>query len=199
MGKIGKIICLCALTVWCTLILMSCGDDKSGCEAFKKNMLSDFTVEVEYLIDMNGNPLTGSAVITKDDNLRLDIASPEPFSGISVSCDAEGNPDVISLTYSGIKAEVPRAAMEKFVFLMNAMSESTACALDSQKKKSFLPNEILADSSSGILPYSVSFTHENAEYSFTYDSLTSLPLEIRAENENCKCEIKIIEFKAETE
>lgn len=180
----------------------SCNADKSGCEDFKKNMLSDYSAKIEYLIDMEGNPLFGTAVITKTDELRLDIESPEPFSGISISCNAVGYPDVISLTYSGIKAEVPRAAMEKFVFLMNSMSEATALELDRQKKKDFFLNEEATDgkeSAVSLIPYSVSFSHENAKYTFTYDSLTAVPVEISAESESCKCEIKIIEFKAETE
>jgi len=177
--------------------LFSCGD-KTGRRELRKTMLSDFTSEIDYLIELEEKPVSGSAVITKNQRLRLDILSPDPYSGISVECDVTGEAEVVSISYSGIKAEVPGKAMEKLVFLMNMMSESTASALGNQNAKDYKEcGEYLSEDYKEAKPYEVCFTHDGAEYVFIYDSVTGMPLEIFADNGYCKAEIKVRKLKTE--
>ena len=175
------------------LTAFSCGRDKTGKSEFKNKMLSDFTAEIDYLIDLDENPILGTAVITKGEKLRIDIESPDPYSGISVECDAAGEADVISISYSGIKADVPRNAMEKVVFLMNMMSERTACELDNKSGKDFImcPEQYVSEALPMAVPYEVSLSYEDTEYMFIYDSVTGAPLEIFADNGYCRAEIKV--------
>ena len=181
------------------VLLFGCGRDETGKSEFENNMLSDFTAEIDYLIDFDGNPVSGSAVITKNDELRLDVISPDPYSGISVTCDASGKADVVSISYSGIKAELPKAAMEKLVFLMNMMSERTACELDNQSDKSFKRCEemYMSEDLPEAVPYEVSFLCDGTDYMFIYDSITGVPLEIFADNGYCRSEIKVKKLKTE--
>ena len=181
----------------CCFGLLSCSEDKTGKHEFQKNMLSDFSAQVDFLVDFSGNPVAGKAEVTKSRTLRIDIDSPDPFSGISVECDMAGNPGVVSISYSGIKAEVPKAAMEKFLFLMNMMSEETALQLEKQGKGSYKPCEemYVSEDFPEAVPYEVRLSYDNTEYIFIYDSITGIPLEIFADNGECKAEIKVRELK----
>lgn len=185
------------VTVVAAMCLFSCGDE-TGRRELRKTMLSDFTSEIDYLIDIDGNPILGNAVITKNQRLRLDILSPDPYSGISVECDVTGEADVVSISYSGIKAELPGKAMEKLVFMMNMMSENTASALGRQNAKDYKEcGEYLSEDYKEAEPYEVCFTHDGTEYVFIYDSVTGMPLEIFADNGYCKAEIKVRKLKTE--
>lgn len=171
----------------------SCGNDKTGRHDFAITMLSDFSADIDFLMDFDGNPISGTGKITKDDNLRFDVLSPDPYSGISIECDALGQADMISISYSGIKAEVPKTAMEKLLFVANMMSESTALAIKQQKGKDFkICEEMYSDVQPGYsAPYEVRFNYDNTDYIFIYDSINGMPLEIYGDNGYCKAEIKV--------
>ncbi len=188
---------VCIAVFLCCFGLFSCSEDKTGRDEFQKNMLSDFVADIDFLIDFAGNPVSGKALVTKSRTLRIDIDSPDPYSGISVECDMGGNPGVVSISYSGIKAEVPKAAMERFVFLMNMMSEQTALHIEKQSKGSYKPCEemYMSEDLPQAVPYELRFSYDNTDYIFIYDSITGIPLEIFADNGDCKAEIKVRKLK----
>ena len=193
MKKIALSILFAFVMIIVAISAVSCSGEKNGKHLFEKNMLSDYMAEIDFLIDFDGNPLSGSAKITKNKLLRLDVYSPDPYSGISIECDVSGKADMISIVYSGIKVEIPRNAMEKLVFLANMMSESTAFAIKEQKDSSFTKCEELyvSEDIPNAVPYEVRFQHDGADYIYIYDSVTGIPLEIFADNDYCIAEIKV--------
>lgn len=186
------------ISVWAIcLFVISCSNDTSGRNAFEKNLLSDFTAKIDYVFYIDDGVISGNGVITKANDLRLDITSPDPYTDISITSTDGSNADMISISYSGIKAQVPRSAMERLVFLMNTMSERTAGFIRGMPNKSFKACEdtFVSKDMPDAIPYELQGIFDNTAYIFIYDSITGVPLEIYGDNGYCRAEIKIKEFK----
>lgn len=177
--------------------LDSCADEKNGRRDFEKILASDYTAEIEFSVDFMGNPLAGEAVVTRSDTVRIDILSPDPYSGISVESDADDKASVISISYAGVKAEIPKQSLEKIEFVIGMFSDSASNAVAKAKKEAFAPcsENYISDTLSETVPYECVFSVGENSYSYIYDSRSGMPLELFGANDGCKAEIKINKLK----
>lgn len=183
--------------IFAVVALSACSGDESGRRRLEKMLDSDYSAEVEYSVDFMGNPLVGEAKITKCDTVRIDILSPDPYSGISVTADANDRASVIGISFSGVRAEIPKGSLEKLEFVVAMFSYSVSNAVARAKNDSFLPCDepYTAPGLAECVPYECKFSVGDTDYFYVYDSKTGLPLELFAKNGSCSAEIKINKLK----
>ncbi len=180
------------------VMLSACSADRAGKKTFISTLFSEFTTDVEYLITYGENTIAGDIRVTKDENaLRLDLLSPDPFTGMSVESKGAGDAYMLSIGYSGISAELPGAALDKISLLMTLFSDDTAADLEALSQKSFVMCEeaYAVEGLGSVTPYMVECTVGDIRYMYIYDSLTGTPIRMIAGMGENTVELKIKKFK----
>ena len=175
----------------------SCSGSSSGRKDLVKALFSDYTAEVEFLFECDGNSVAGTARVTRDENVRFEITAPDPYTGISVASDASGRSSLLSISYSGIKSEVPKDLLDRLSLAMTLFSDEIACEAENLPTKAFSACEELytVEGLGEIQPWKTEFTAGTVNYIIVYDSVTGYPLDLCAENEGNALEVKIRKIK----
>ncbi len=192
-----RFVIVALITILMGLIMISCAENKSGKKELLSVMHSDYSADVEYLLDADGVSVSGEARITRNENVRIDILSPDPYTGLSVQGDALDKASVISLEYSGIKAEIPKNALEKLNIILSMFADSAATAISDLKKDAFTesPEEYTLPGHKNSIPYEVRFSKGDIEYIYIYDSVSGIPLSVCAKSGGTAVQIKIKKLK----
>lgn len=191
-------IAVCLLSaVLISITLFSCSGKENGKKELVSLMNSDYVADVEYLLEAGELSVCGEARITRNENVRIDILSPDPYTGLSVQGDALDKASVISLEYSGIKAEVPKNALEKINIILSMFSDSAATQIQGLKNDEFTesPDEYTLAGHTNSIPYEVKFSKGDIEYIYIYDSVSGVPLSICAKSGGTAVQIKIKKLK----
>ncbi len=105
------------LLITLCIFFVSCGENGKK-ERSVKN-LSDalrtsYEAELSFCVRQGGEALEGDAMLLRDGaNVRLDILSPEPVSGLSIEYDAAGAPSTVAVHFKGIDTTLPTAAISR--------------------------------------------------------------------------------------
>ena len=110
---------------------------------------------------------------------------------------ADDRADIISLSYSGIKAELPKNALDKLDLMLSLFADSVAASAEKTPINAFVPcEEVYAvEGLAETKAYKAEFSHGNIRYLVVYDSLTGTPLDLCAEADGSAVEVKIKNFK----
>lgn len=176
-------------TVGCT--------DATGKKNLCTTLFSPYVAEIEFVFEKDGESVAGTAHVTRSDTVRIDITSPDPFTGVSAEMGADDRTDIISLSYSGIKAELPKHALDKLDLMLSLFADSVAAAVEKTPGSAFVPcEEVYAVEGLGeIEAYQTEFLCGDIRYILVYDSVTGTPLDICAEYDGSAAEVKIKKFK----
>ena len=199
-----KSIRICArFCLFCTLfvlpmLLVSCSSQENGKKAFTKTLFSDYIADAEFLFECDGASVAGTARITRDDNIRIDITAPDPYAGISVETDASEQSSIISISYSGIKADISKIMLDKINLALTLFSDTAAAAAEKTPASDFVRcEEVYTVEGLGETDaYRVEFTLGDTQYIYVYDSITGTPLDLCAKNSGSVVEVKMKKFKA---
>lgn len=193
-----RVCAMAALLTVCAVLLAACGGAPNGKKAFTDALFAAYMADVEFLFEYDGTSVAGTARVTRDDNIRIDITAPDPFTGISVQSDAADRSSIVSISYSGIKADISKSVLEKINLVLTLFSDSVAGAVEKTPAASFLPcEEVYAiEGLSSTQAYKVEFTVGDIRYLCVYDRVTGTPLDLCAESGGSAVEVKIKKFKA---
>ncbi len=112
--KAFSVILICTLLCSCT----ENGRKESSVQNISDTLRSSYTSELSFSVRQASESLEGEAILSRDDaNVRLDIKSPEPVSGLSVEYDAAGAPSSVAVHFKGIDTTLPSAALTKINIL----------------------------------------------------------------------------------
>lgn len=181
------------------MILCSCTANKSGRKHLERILFSDYAAEIEYQFKFNDTSLSGNGRITREETVRLDILSPDPYTGISVQGDISDKIETVSISYSSIKADVPKNVLNKLSLVLSMFSDTASCAVENANTSDFVKSEseYSPDFLNECVPYEVCFMQGETEYIYTYDSITGIPVYICAKTKDLSVDIKIKKFKTE--
>jgi hypothetical protein len=195
--KKTKLLLAATLAILLTFMLASCSADKSGRKELADMMFSQYTAEVDFLFEYGESSVSGSARVTRGENVRIDILSPDPYSGISVESDAADNAGIISISYSGIRADINKNVLDKISLVLSMFSDTAASAVDCAPKGAFLIYEeaYSSDTMPKVSPYEARFSAGNTDFIYIYDSISGTPLDMYAKTDNASAQIKIKKFK----
>ena len=180
-----------------SLVLTSCGLSSNGKKELIGTMFRGYTADAEYLFEVDGQSVAGTACITKDENIRIDITAPEPYTGICILSDANDSASIISISYSGIKADVPKSALDKLSLVLTIFGDTALDAIDKAPSKSFVRCEetYSLEGLGDTEPYEVGFSVGDIDYIYVYDSVTGAPIDLVAKSGGNAVEIKIRKLK----
>lgn len=182
------------LSVMAAMFLSGCKGDQYARNKFEKAMFSDYTAEIEFVINSGKDSVCGTAIVTKKDTLRIDVLSPDPYAGISISADFN-DLSVVSISYDGVKAQVPKNMLERLGAMLSVFSDKAAVGVEKAKKSAFGYCEEISDAQSTLCECKTS--NENIEYVFIYDKKSGYPYEIYAKNDSGATEVKFKKIKFE--
>lgn len=187
------------LMALCALLFCSCADARAGKKELIGALFSAYTADVEFLFECDGESLSGTARVTKGDDIRIDITAPDPYAGISVQSDADDRSSVISLSYSGIRAELSKSVLDRLNLVLTVFSDAVAAELEKTASSAFVPCEEIytVEGLGETSPYQVEFSRGDIRYLVIYDSVTGIPFDLCAESGGSVAEIKVKKFKAE--
>ena len=113
--------------------LFSCAK-KDGREKLCEFLFSGgYEAEFDFSLSGGENEISGSATVKKDEKVRLQFASPDPFSSLSVESDELGEPGVLIFNYYGMRAPLPDKAMGKISLLLSLFDDEMPKAIRSSR------------------------------------------------------------------
>ncbi len=190
-------ILFAALALLCLAPLLAGCGDSTGKKDLCRTLFSPYAADIEFVFEKDGESVAGTAHVTRADTVRIDITAPDPFTGISAEMGADDRADIISLSYSGIKAELPKNALDKLDLMLSLFADSVAASAEKTPINAFVPcEEVYAvEGLAETKAYKAEFSHGNIRYLVVYDSLTGTPLDLCAEADGSAVEVKIKKFK----
>lgn len=190
-------VCIAIMAV--AMLMSSCTANKSGRKHLERILFCDYAAEIEYVFEYKDTTLAGTGRITRGENVRFDILSPDPYTGISVQGDAADKIDTISISYSGIKADIPKSILNKLSLVLSMFSDTAANGIENAPGTAFMQSEsdYSCDFLNECVPYEAHFSIGKTECVYTYDSITGIPLCLCADTGEVRAEIKIKKFKTE--
>ena len=198
MTKTKKITLVFAL-VFIIIPLSSCGNSSNGKSKFCDVLFSDYASQVEFFFESENGSVSGTANVLKSDFIRIDVTSPDPFSGISAEITDSGENNLITVSFSGIKAELPADAIEKISLISSAFGDGAAAEIKNTPSDKFKKcGEIFELEGVGIIDaYVVEIPVNNMDYTFIYDKNTGYPVYVCVKSGESRAEIKIKKIKIE--
>ncbi len=160
-------------------------------------LFSDYSAQFDFFFEGESGSVSGTAVVSKADSVRIDVTSPDPFTGICAETSFNGENNLFSVSFSGIKAELPADTVEKISLISGVFSNGTAAQLKSTPADKFVKcDEIFELDGIGVIDaYTVSKTERGTDYDFYYDRNTGYPVYICVKNGDSRAEIKIKKIK----
>ena len=191
-----RIIVLILCSLLCT-VFFSCTGEKNGKSKLVEVMYSDYIAEAEYLFEVGESCVAGTMRITRDENVRIELLSPDPYTGICVTGDAADNVSVLTISYSGVKAEIAKNVLSRLNLILAMFSDTASSAVDGAGKDAFTVCEDQYSESevSGSVPYEVQFSIGDAQCVYIYDSTSGKLLDMRAVSGDTSVQIKIKKLK----
>ncbi len=146
--------------------------------------------EVSYSIESGNGVIEGNAIISSGDNVRLDFTSPESLNGVCIECDAAGDISSLTLSFSGIKADLPKSTLQNLSLAFSLFSKQLPKDLSKLSSDCF---EFTENKDSDICK--VKFKKQDIDYEITYKIDTGIPISMTARDKDNICTFDISKFK----
>ncbi len=187
------------------LFLCSCANNKYGLETLSDTLFCDYNAKIDYTFKTQSGELSGKASVTKGDTVKIEVESPEPYSGLCAVSDEGGNPSVITISYYGIKSDMPDNMLPKLNLAMRIFSAEAQTEIFELKNDSIVETRQIDTEDFGfsdtsvIIPRTAEFYIDTYKCLITYDSVTGTPLYLSAQCDDFSLEIVYKEFNLQTD
>lgn len=185
---------LSALPLILTLLL-SCS--VRGPNLLCENLFCDYTAKICYTIkNGDGDIISGTANVKRDDGITLELISPDIFGGITIKSE-ENSPQTLSFSYYGIDAKLPQGSLSKINLLLSFFSDVIPSRLSSPGGFTERPVAGYTVGEKKIeAAHSADFETDGTEYSIVYDEISGIPYEISASSGSVSVSAVIEHFEA---
>ncbi len=174
-------------------LLFSCKSDTFSKELFCDNLLSPYAFEAEYTFSKGQDATVGSLRATKEKNTRIDFLSPDTLVGVSVESDTSGQMSNFIVSFSGIKAEIPKEILEKLSLTFSLLNPNLPSVISELDDKCFKVSE---NPDKQAAYCTIDFCHNDINYLLTYDISTGLPVCLIANTDQSSVTLSITKFKS---
>lgn len=191
MKKISYFVLILAALI----LFSSCSDNKTGKTRLANVLFSPYEANVEFLVEADGESVCGTAKVAKGEGIRIDISSPDPFTGLNIVSDANDS-TYLSFTYSSVRSDIPKSVLDKLTLALTLFSDENASVIKNSPQKSFVPCEeaYTMEGLSDINAYMIQFQSGNIHYMYIYDTVSGTPVYMNASDNGKIVEIKIKDF-----
>ena len=176
------------------LILTACTSKKQkAAENLSDALRTDYTSNISFTLDTSESRNFGNATVTKKDCItRIDIHSPEPYSGLSVEYNVKGLPDSIAMHFSGMDVSLPTDAVAKINPVTSLFADDFAQMLSKLPSESI--KEYETDGQKGIC---ASLTYNGADISVYFSADGAVPYSLEYSSDKLRAELVFDTFKKE--
>lgn len=193
MKKYGIKMGVCGVLLALGLVMSGCSSD-NGKQKLCQLLYSPYTAEINVVFGDGEQAVALEARVAKSsDSTRLELLSPEPYAGLCAESVC-GKLESFSLAYDGVRAELPKSALERVSLALELMSDHVANAVEGLPASDFI---VRADQDEAHMAF-VSFTQDDCEYRVEYDPSNGTPSLLSAQTNTQNIEIRMIKFKPET-
>mgnify|MGYP006976122484 FL=1 len=173
--------------------LVSCKGDSCGKELFADVMNSRFTMQSDYTFSSGEKALEGSLVVSSGENIKMELVSPDALCGVAVESDGAGKMSEFSVSFSGIKADIPKSILTKLSLAFGMFSPDMPQIIRS------LDSGCISENSDTDAEFvTAMFSQGDVNYSFTYNRLTGEPTLFVASAGEDSVTLRITKFKSES-
>lgn len=154
------------------VILCSCSGNTAvkSASALSDILRGDYECEISFTLG-GDDIVEGTGKITKNGTVtRLDILSPEPYSGMSIEYDTEGLPQSVAVHFSGMSVTLPEGAVARLSPIASLFADDFAASLSSLPK-----NDMTEYDSDGISGLCAAMKHGDADINLYFSSDGSVP------------------------
>lgn len=173
--------------------LASCKGDGCGKELFADVISSRFTMQSDYTFSSGEKALEGSLVLSSGENIKMELVSPDALCGVAAESDGAGKMSEFSVSFSGIKADIPKSILTKLSLAFGMFSPDMPQLIRS------LNSDCISESADaeGELVTAM-FSQGQINYSFTYKRQTGEPTLLVASTGEDSVTLRITKFKSES-
>lgn len=160
------------IIVFVTMMFCSCSGNTGikSASGLSDILRGDYECEISFTLG-GDDTVEGTGRITKVGTVtRLDILTPEPYSGMSIEYDTEGLPQSVAVHFSGMSIVLPEGAVERLNPIAALFADDFAASLSS------LPKDSLTEyDSDGISGLCATLKHGDADINLYFASDGSVP------------------------
>lgn len=144
--------------------------------------------EANYSIQNGDNNLTGSAIVSSGDNIKIDFISPESLNGFCVESNAGNDVSTLSLSFSGIKSDLPKSTLLNLSLALSLFTKDLAKDLSKFNKDCFQTTD-------DMQMCKAIFEKQDFLFEITYNKDTGIPVTMTAKDKDNFCTFEITKFK----
>ena len=194
-SKFGCTIKLLLAVSICFAFLCACTQGSKK-ERFVKsiadNLRTSYASELTFNIRTGEKSYDGTARLFRDMSVtRLDILSPEPFSGLSVEYDTAGAPSSVAVHFAGIDTTLPTEALSRINILASLACDDFLSMLSKTAGESITDYQISEDKSG----YCTRVIYGEAEIDFCFSDDASMPYSFEYSSEDINASVVFTKFK----
>lgn len=176
-------------------LLCSCtqaGKKRQLIKRITENLRSSYVSEITYSVRSGENILEGTARLTKDMTVtRLDILSPEPYSGLSVEYNISGAPSSVAVHFAGIDTTLPREALSNINIISSLAADDFLYLLSMVGGESITEYEM----SENMRGYCASLTFGELSTQFCFSEDGNTPYSLSLSSDKISADIVFTKFK----
>lgn len=177
-----------------TTVLCSCGKGsaRKAVSELSDTFRGNYICEISFRLG-GDEEISGNGQITKNGTVvRLDILSPEPYSGMSIEYDTSGLPQSVAVHFSGISTTLPKGAVARLNPLSSIFADDFSSALAA------VPNSSITEyEADGIIGLCASTSHGDSEVDIYFSSDGSIPYAMTLTSDGVSTDIVFDSFKAQ--
>ncbi|MBR3996070.1 MAG: hypothetical protein IKI97_12420 [Clostridia bacterium] len=193
---LSKLFAIVLITVISAFSLYSCkGSKKQQAVSGLSDILrGNYESEISFFVPGTDAEYNGKAKIIRDGTItRLDILSPEPYSGMSIEYDVKGLPSSVAVHFSGIDIELPAKALSRVNSVAVLFADDFTSALGKIHPES-ITEYSLPDETSG---YCVTLPYSDAEITIYFSDESYIPYSLEYRGKEINADIVFDSFKPE--
>ena len=191
-----KLIATALIATFALFSLNSCEGTKkrNAMEGLSDLLRGNYISEISFSIPGSDSQYNGKATITRNGTLtRLDILSPEPYSGMSIEYDVMGLPSNVAVHFLGMSTELPTKALSKVNSVAVLFADDFSSALSKLHPES-ITEYSLPDETSG---YCANLLYSGAEISVYFSDQGYIPYSLEYRSDEINADIVFDTFKPE--
>ncbi len=182
-----------------TLILCSCSDSGKKERLVKNiadNLRTSYASELTFDIRYGDKSYNGTARLTRDMSVtRLDILSPEPYSGLSVEYDTAGAPSSVAVHFEGIDTTLPTEALSRINVLASLSADDFLSVLSNTAGENITEYE-MSENEKG---YCARVIYGEVEITFCFSAPGNTPYSLEYSSSDMSASIVFTKFKLDIE
>lgn len=189
---------LLLIAVISALFLYSCtggGKKERFVKNIADNLRTSYMSELTFNIRTGEKSYDGTAQLLRDMSVtRLDILSPEPFSGLSVEYDTAGAPSSVAVHFAGIDTTLPKEALSRINILASLSADDFLSVLSKTAGENITEYQISEDK----VGYCARVIYGEAEIVFCFSEDGNVPYSFEYSSDDINASVVFTKFKLDT-